>query len=358
MATEAEREKARASVELLARRVARVPSELARAALPPSTELPDLRGATRWVVSGIGASEGPARLLVSQLLSQGLSARFHPVTSFLSKEPPTGDVLVVFSQRLSPNGRIPLGAEHRRRFRHVLLVTSLDPETDARAAELRGAGVRLLRHGPVDEDGLFLRVLGPALAARMSLYIACETARLRGAPEPAWAARLPELPNAVEQAWTRAGTLDPSWLFGPTAIVASGDDMDLAPALRTKLLEALGAGEPVIWDHCGLVHGPLQSFLESPRLLLVLESHAEPHGAFLRERLCRVLHPDLHRVHVLEATLPHPLGLFEHAAAMDTLVVEALRARPRDLGNWPGKGQDAPIYALDGTEPALSATPG
>ncbi len=350
MATEAEREKARASVELLARRVARVPSELARGSLPSSTELPDLGHATRWVVSGIGASEGPARLLVSQLLAQGLSARFHTVTSFLSKDPPAGDVLVVFSQRLSPNGRIPLGAEHRGRFRHVLLVTSLNPAEDARAGKLVAAGVTLLRHGPSDEDGLFLRVLGPALAARMSLYIACETARLRGAPQPSWAAHLGDLPRAVEQAWTRAGSLDASWLFGPTAIVASGDDVDLAPLLRTKLLEALGASEPVIWDHCGLVHGPLQSFLESPRLLLVLESHAEPHRAFLRERLCRVLDPELHHVHVLEATLPHPLGLFEHAAAVDTLVVAALRARPRDLANWPGKGKDEPIYALDGTQ--------
>lgn len=358
MATEAEREKARASVELLARRVARVPSELARAALPSKAELPDLRGAARWVVSGIGASEGPARLLVSQLLAQGLSARFHPVTSFLSKEPPAGDVLVVFSQRLSPNGRIPLCADHRRRFRHVLLVSSLDPSDDPRARELVQAGVRLLRHGPADEDGLFLRVIGPALAARMSLHIACEVARATGGHEPRWAARLADLPTAVERAWSRAGALDPSWLFGPTAIVASGDDVDLAPALRTKLLEALGVSEPVIWDHCGLVHGPLQSFLESPRLLLVLESHGEPHGPFLRDRLHRVLHPELHRVHVLESTLPHPLGLFEHAAAMDTLVVEALRARPRDLGNWPGKGQDAPIYALDGTEAGLSANPG
>ncbi len=350
MATEAEREKARASVELLAHRVARVPSELARATLPSKAELPDVRGAARWVVSGIGASEGPARLLVSQLLGQGLSARFLPVTSFLSKEPPAGDVLVVFSQRLSPNGRIPLGAEHRRRFRHVLLVSSLDPASDTRAAELVESGVCLLRHGPADEDGLFLRVLGPALAARMSLHIAREVARLQGAPEPAWAAHLGDLPRAVEAAWARAGSLDPSWLFGPTALVASGDDVDLAPALRTKLLEALGAPEPVIWDHCGLVHGPLQSFLESRRLLLVLESHTEPTGPFLRERLCRVLHPDLHRVHVLESTLPHPLGLFEHAAGMDALVVEALRARPRDLANWPGKGQDAPIYALDGSE--------
>jgi hypothetical protein len=347
MVLETQRDSAGASVELLARRVSEIPSELARASLPP---LPDLGDATRWVVSGIGASEGPARLLTSQLLAQGLSARLHPVTSFLAAEPPSGDVLVVFSQRLSPNGRIPLTPAGRRRFRRVLLVTSLDPSRDARLADLQADGVTILRHAPADEDGLFLRVIGPALASRASLHIALEVARGRRAPPPPWAPRVAELPKAMEDAWARAGKLDASWLFGPTVLVASGEEVELACALRTKLLEALGVGEPVIWDHCGLVHGPLQAFHGSKRLVLVLENRTEPHSAFLRERLVRVLHPELHRVHVLGAVLPHPLSLFEYAAGMDTLVVGALRTRPRDLANWPGKGQDEPLYALDGTE--------
>ncbi|MBX3252408.1 MAG: hypothetical protein KF901_34860, partial [Myxococcales bacterium] len=291
------------------------------APLPP---LPaELARFTRWIVSGIGASEGPARLLVGQLLDLGLSARFLPVTSFLGAEAPAGDVLVVVSQRLSPNARIPL--RHRGRYRATVLVTSLDPLEDARCATLEREGATILQHGPPDEDGLMLRVLGPALASRMVLHLAATVGALRGAPM-SWAARTRELGAAIERARERAVAVDPAWVFGASAIVGAGTATELASGLRTKLLEALGVEEPPIWDLCGLVHGPLQAFFEGRRLLFVLESTDAPGGGALRRRLSEVLDPARHRVHVVEATLPSPLCLFEWAAAFDAIVLDALRA--------------------------------
>ncbi|MBX3259680.1 MAG: hypothetical protein KF782_08300 [Labilithrix sp.] len=318
------------------------------APLPPSP--PELARFTRWVVSGVGASEGPARLLVGQLVELGLSARFLPVTSFLGADAPTADVLVVVSQRLSPNARIPL--RHRARYRATVLVTSLDPREDTRARALAAEGATILQHGPPEEEGLILRVLGPALASRTVLHLAATVAALRGAP-PSWTSRTGELGAAIARARDAAVPVDPAWVFGPSAILGAGDAGELAPGLRTKLLEALGVAEPPIWDLCGLVHGPLQSFFDGPRLLFVLEASDAPGGEALRRRLTEVLDPARHRVHVVGATLPSPLCFFEWAAAFDAIVLDALRARPRDLADWPGKGRDGPLYGIDGEGDAL-----
>ncbi len=315
-----------------------------------STVPPELARFTRWIVSGIGASEGPARLLVAQLLELGLSARFLPVTSFLGAEAPSAEVLVVVSQRLSPNARIPL--RHRARYRATVLITSLDPRADSRAGALAAEGATILQHGPPDEEGLILRVLGPALATRAVLHLAATVATLRGAP-PRWAARTRELGAAIARARDAAVPIDPAWVFGPSAIVAVGDAGELAVGLRTKLLEALGVAEPPIWDLCGLAHGPLQSFFDGTRLFFVLASSDAPGGEALRRRLTEVLDPARHRVHVASASLPSPLCFFEWAATLDAIVLAALRARPRDLTDWPGKGRDGPLYGIDGEGDAL-----
>lgn len=320
------------------------------AALPRALEaspplLPTSLGEyARWIVSGIGASEGPARLLVGLLLEQGLSARFQPVTAFLGPDAPAGDVLVVVSQRLSPNARVPLA--RRGSYRAVVLLTTLDPASDERCAEIARGGGTIIRHGPPDEDGLLLRVLGPALATQAALRLASAIASARGAL-PSWAARLDEVGAAAELARARAAPLAPERMFGPTAIVTAGDDGALATGLSTKLLEALGVSPP-IWDLCGLVHGPLQSFFEAERLLFVLEPQGDRTAGLLRRRLERIVDPARHRIHVLDAVLPHPLAYFEYASALDALILAALKARPRDLANWPGKGRDGPLYELDG----------
>jgi hypothetical protein len=344
MDTEAESERALQNIELLARRIDAVPLELSAAPLP---DVPDFAGFTRWVVTGIGASEGPARLLVAQLLDAGLCARFQPVTAFLDgATSPAADVLVVVSQQLSPNARIPL--ERRGRYRAVVLITASDPVRDARCAALKANGVTVLRHPPEEENGLFLRVIGPTLATRMVLHLAASVAAARGAPV-AWASRLDAIGAAMARARSRVEPVPSEWLFGPTAITTAGDDGSLAVGLRTKLLEALGAPEASLWDLCGLVHGPLQSFFDTRRLVFVLEAKGDRRATMLRKRLAQILDPARHRIHVVEADLPSPLSYFEYAAAFDAIVLHALRERPRDLGDWPSKGQDGPIYELDGS---------
>ncbi len=112
------------SLALVAEARRALPDALARTLAVALPERPsDL---ARVVTTGIGASEGPARLLAQLLVENGLAARFHAASRF-GGDTPHGDLLVVFSQGLSPNvlGALRCG----ERFRHVWLVTGLDAET-------------------------------------------------------------------------------------------------------------------------------------------------------------------------------------------------------------------------------------
>ena len=336
---------AAASVELLAHRAARVAPELADASLAAFPPVDGFAHLHRWTVSGLGASEAPARLLVGQLLRLGMAARFVPVSAFLAPDAPAGDVLVVFSQRLSPNARIPLRDRARRSFRKTVVVTSIGAEDEPILAQIAEEGGLVLRHGPTEEDGLVLRVVGPALATLAALRLALGLADARRTPL-SWGNRLAEVSAAAGHAGTLVTTRGARADIGPSAIVLAGDDGELTTGLRMKLLEGLGISDVVVCDPCALVHGPLQAFFESHRTVFFLE---ETGVADLRERLEHVLVPDRHRLVRIAATLPRPLATFEWAAAFDALVVAALHARPRDLARWPGKGRDGAIYALDGT---------
>ncbi|MCW5833107.1 MAG: hypothetical protein KIS78_11965 [Labilithrix sp.] len=313
------------------------------APLPPSP--PELARFTRWVVSGVGASEGPARLLVGQLVELGLSARFLPVTSFLGAD----------ADRRRPRRRLPAPVTEREDPAPPPRALpardgarlSLDPREDTRARALAAEGATILQHGP--PEGLILRVLGPALASRTVLHLAATVAALRGAP-PSWTSRTGELGAAI---LADAAVSRSAWVFGPSAILGAGDAGELAPGLRTKLLEALGVAEPPIWDLCGLVHGPLQSFFDGPRLLFVLRGERRPRR--------RGAPPAPHRGPRSRAA-PRPRRrrdaplaalLLQWAAAFDAIVLDALRARPRDLADWPGKGRDGPLYSIDGEGDAL-----
>ena len=333
---------ASASLAALRERLARVAPELAALAargLPAASSPP---GCGRYAVTGVGGSEGPARLLVATLRSLGLGARFVPLSAFA-----VGDVaalpaecLCVFSQGLSPNARVALS--FAARFAGGVLFTSA-PASPLLAAFVASGG-RVLTLGPAEETGSLLRVVGPPVAMLAAVLFAHEVA---GAPVPTRA--LAELPLDLEASAAAArAALAALPAFAREAAVArvafvtagESGERGLACGLAIKWLEGLGGDEPPTWDVLEIAHGPFHAFYTETRLLVALGD-----GGALFDRLEAMLAPERHALLRLPAR--GPLARLVLEAAVNELFLAAFERAPRDLREWPSKGLDAPLYALD-----------
>jgi creatinine amidohydrolase len=352
-----------AGLALLRRRVAAIPSAV-RAFDPAGVVLPEcgdapLRGV---VATGAGSSLEHARLLASLLTDDlGLPARAAAPSALLAApgERARDELLVVFSQGLSPNGRAPLA--HASAYRGVLLVTSDDPVGGDPARQralqrMRDGGGRVLCL-PVDrESGLLLRVIGPLLGQLAAIELARTLARAFGASPP-W----PTLPGvalatAVRDAAARARALraqipgDP--LAGALAFL-SADPAARAGPLARKLLEGLRVPLPPIWDPLDFPHGGFQQLFDGPATLLALLCADAPRAAPLVSRAREMLDPSRHRILELTARLPGPYASLEHEALLNELLLASLEMRSIDPARWPGQGRDAPLYEIDAPPPPL-----
>lgn len=359
--------------ELLAARLAAIPAALQQT-LDESEARPDL-GFARGLAAaererpvfttGIGASEGPARVLADLLGRAGRRAGFRPLSQLVAEagSPGTksacGDaLLVLFSQGLSPNAELALALAPR--FRGLLVYTSVRPDAggDRAAAALARAardGALIAVLPPACEDRLFLRVLGPATATLAALQLA--EAWCGG--EPGWPLRrLPAAASAaLAEGQARCAAFAAEHGLGallaerpdlPIALLSTAGYGELCHSLRWQLLEGAGLREPAVWDALGFAHGPLQQVYRNNSLLLALR-HPGEQVAELWPRLRRVLRPE-QRYLELPASLPAPLALVEHQLQIGALVLEALRAVDWSLERWPGQGCDGALYEL--REPA------
>ena len=339
----------RESGALFADTISRIPAwleEATHAALPAR---PGTLGAI--VTTGIGASEPPARLLAALLVQAGFAARFCSTSAFAHAQPPRGDLLVSFSQGLSPNALLALGETHG--FARRWLVSSVgpdspQPEKRAQRALLEARGIEVICLPPAREPAWLVRLAGPTVAALGALRIAA----LLGA--------LPSLQDDIELAARayREGCREPSPEFArlaaregalpeePLAFITLGASLEGALAHRCKLMETLLVPEPPVWDVLQFAHGPLQAYFAAPLTLLVLEG---PSDGELVARLASTLDASRHTLRRLISPYTGPAGLFAHAAAVDTLLAATLAARPRDLTDWPAKRGDAPLYELGRT---------
>ncbi|MFT3771876.1 MAG: hypothetical protein QM820_41235 [Minicystis sp.] len=335
---------------LLETRARTLPAEIARALAldAPSPALP--RGAS-VVVTGVGASEGPARYLAHLLHRAGRRAVFTPLSAFvLGDTAALGDALVIFSQGLSPNARLAL----RRAPEHATAILITSTRIDAAPAEIRAcleafarAGGRTIAIPPDEESGTLVRLVGPVVA----MIAAARFAAPDGAPiDPTALARLPDLAATAEaRAADAIAALPPLALHRRLAFVAAGSSIDGAHGLRCKWLEGLGAPEPPLWDVLQIAHGPFHELFDEEATLVTLEhATAPPVERELFDRLTRMMVPCRHAVLRLRAALPPPLGAIDHELLVTALLLRALRERSKDLGA--AMGSDAPLYGL-GSEP-------
>ncbi len=313
----------------------------------------DPRAVRAFCVSGVGSSAAHARFLAALLAEQGgLPARFVALDAFPRAGDPA-EVLVVFSQGLSPNARLALGQPED--WRSVLLVTaaaaSRDTERRVALESLRSRGVRVVDSLGADEFGTLLRIEGPLAGYKAALALA-EACGVGGG------AGLAALPDALERALLRAGAaagdLAPRLLNDELLLLASGGYRDVTENLRLKFSEGLLRNVPPVSDPIEFAHGPFQALFERPATLLAFTRRGAPHEADRLARLRDMLDPERHQLVSIEATLPGFLAIFEHEVWAGALVLEAMQCARIDPAGWPGRGRDGPIYAL-AEAPAPSA---
>lgn len=337
-------EKVRALIEA---RAHALPDELARS-LSSVRSFPELAPGDSVVVTGVGASEGPARYLAMLLHLAGRRAVFTPLSTFvLGGSAPLGDALLIFSQGLSPNARLAL--RHAHEHHDTILFTStvharLQGEERACLDEFVAAGGRCVELPPDDESGTLVRLVGPTVA----LLAAARFAALHGAPaiDAEDIARVPGLAATAEARADRAmASLPPLALHKRLAFVAAGPLVDGHEGLRGKWLEGLGAAEPPVWDVLSTAHGPFLQLFDEEFTIVTLEHERAPRmEGELFDRLRRMLVPERHTVLRLAAALPSPLGVIDHDLLVTALLVRALRERSKDIGG--ALGADAPLYGL------------
>ncbi len=326
-------ETAAVGARLLRDRLRDIPAALARTA---ARGVPDLRlgerPLRRIVATGVGSSTAHAALLAHVLRACGYDAVVEPLSSFLSPFPPApDDVLVVFSQGLSPNALLAL--ETAEGWRRTVLVTAVG---DARRLDpLRARGVAVHTIDGESEFGTLVRVIGPMTGYWGALAVA---AALGG---PA----VPDVePVLAALAHLAVPTVTAEQLERPLALVTSGAYGALAVNLQYKMMEGTLLPMPPVWDVLHLGHGPFQQRFEAPATFLALTRAGAAGEDELLDGLAAMLIPERHVLVRLPASLPGVLAVFEHEALLNALVLAYLEARGVDQVDWPGRGRDAPLY--------------
>jgi len=311
------------------------------------------------VTTGIGSSGAHARFLAEVWNARiGIPARFVPPSALLDPPPPDAArrTLIVVSQGLAPNARLLL--RHHTAWRHVVVMTAATEDGARRAgdgtkaeflAELRTSGVevRTFAAGENEYDTL-VRVIGP-----MAGYW-CALELVEGlAPAAAGiGASLDAVCTAIAEAPSRLGALeppvDPGWLATNPALLTTGTYGAMVENLRLKILEGMLLPAPPVWDLLDVAHGPFQQAFDGPATFLALTRPDAVAEDDLLVRLAGMLDPGRHRLVRLAATLPGPFAIFEHEALLNELMLRVIAARAVDQVDWPGRGKDAPLYALDG----------
>ncbi|MBK9266091.1 MAG: hypothetical protein IPM54_40685 [Polyangiaceae bacterium] len=338
------------SVALLERRCFAVP-ELVRGLdvdrlRPVATTL---QYASTICVTGIGASEGPARLLASRLSGPHRQAQFIPLSGLLAgdhramTEGRHASRLVVFSQALSPNAQMALEAGED--FTTTILVCGPDVPIEEKPPSRGLQRLMVIRHPPEGEAGFLLRVTGPAVASAVALALATLSTTEQRPAEIG--EHLKKCADAMERRLGRP-IRDVDLIERPPAFLVYGlDGAELSHLLRWTLLECLDMHDPSVWDVLSFAHGPFQSIFDGSRTLILPRAANDAAIETLRGRLVDMLRQTRHSLMDVSSELPRPWSTLEHLAAVHALVMEHLRKHPRDLGTWPGKGCDGPLYGLD-----------
>jgi GTP cyclohydrolase II len=287
-------------LDLIESRISSIPrilTEMAAGPLPAISE--KTASATRFLVTGTGSSEPHARFLVwliSQFTQPDVSARFVPLTAFITNTVPRDPkaTLVVISQGLSPNAQIAL--RFAAEFEHSVVFTSTSAEDEVAAGrqeravllrELAERGAEFVRFPLLSENSTLIRVIGPSagfLAAHQFVVaLSAEIKRVRAEPASDNASRslLNRIPVAdvfalstltaprqiVERMRANANAFQDGF-----CIIAAAPLVEFAHNLAYKFMEGLFWRCPHIVELISFAHGPFQQLSLRPQPIIILQS--------------------------------------------------------------------------------------
>lgn len=297
------------------------------------------------VTTGVGSSAANARYL-ARILSSRSNIPAWDVSSGEFLYPPRVNceerALVVFSQGLSPNARVPLAWSSH--FGRTLLVTAALSEPGERAAaaeRFRQQGVIVVPMPVQPEYEVLLRIIGPAVGYVMALRIAAAS----GIPLEIDGQHVAEAMSAAMERTKALIRTCPDRAFDQhITFVAAGGYGALAANLCAKVTEGMFLAPPVAVDAIELAHGFSQEAAGKSRTFIaLLRKTALEAQLFARARTT------LQAQHLwidIESGLPDPFEIFEHEAAMNEIVLGAIARRRLDQLDWPGKGSDTPLYSV------------
>lgn len=302
-----------------------------------------------WVVTGIGSSEGHARLLAHEVMrSGGPPAVFRPLGSFLTGQ--STDLkerfLVIISQGLSPNCQPAIAAAGNAAG--AALFTATTPAGAAAAGKPErarlierwvAAGHALFPFIPEEEFGVLLRVQGPIAGTVAVLRAAAMLERKAEAPPPG----IVDCVAKASRYFTGEALQLIPHLGTPFLLVGSPELTTYGQNLAYKFLEGAFLPQPALVDWLQFAHGAFQQRCAASGPAIALrESTGSDDAAWTRaEPLLRMCCRPL-LVH--QASLPPPWSLLEHEAALSHLVARLALRLKANQRNWPGIGRDGPLY--------------
>jgi hypothetical protein len=326
-----------------------VEQALSQAAATPPPSLPEVREGLPIVATGLGSSEAHARFLVHEVNRRCPGrAHFRPTISFYPGQARHGNpeaILMVFSQGLSANARIAL--EQRHNFRRLVLFTASTPEgleksgKADRAAYLKkllDEGAQRVGYPIEDEYTILIRLIGPLcgyvaalqwLAAHWPFEYERPVREALNAPLPANG----ELRKMLSE-----------WSAG-VDFLATHSLPEYGQNLVFKTVEGLFLPPPALHDALGYAHGPFQQHRADAKNCWIFTTEEPPEKTLL-ERLTALTGCLQGASRVLYAPVSPPFSILYFERLLNACLTLAPPEQMERQMDWPGRGEDAPIYSL------------
>ncbi|CAF3005004.1 unnamed protein product [Rotaria sp. Silwood2] len=322
--------------------------------------------AQSFIITGIGSSEAHARYLTLLInLYTDRQALFIGFTGFtrLTTRFRSNQMLILFSQGLSPNAQMILkyGQEN---FSHILVFTSMNDEQMKRKCSwIDKEKIETIQFPLNDEYTTLIRVIGPACGFLAVILFVQRFTNIRLIEKAKLQTTLiKNTPSSLLLGYSilqQAMIEDKNQQFsrGPFHLILSSPLIDVCQNLLYKFVEGLYWSSPTVYDYLQFAHGPFQqlrSLTDRSTAIVCFVDSANLLDVELEHRLRQMIdecnkQPQLVHIYTLYLSSSSIIySIFELEMVFNQLIFEIMCKRQCQQIDWPGKGQDQPLYAFSG----------